>query len=136
MDCDLQQQDDLIASDDQFEPMEYTLETQWGDDGGGMQVVQQRKGTAKEPPENPGDTKCCSDFDYYEDALRWFETYQPYYGDVAKLDPDRDGVASVSRITPYSRPGKISNEGSITMKWFFHLSSTLTPGPEHLIATQ
>ena len=34
----------------------------------------------------------CSDFSIYEDALRWYETYYPYYGDVAKLDRDGDGV--------------------------------------------
>lgn len=90
-DCNLQNQDDMIASDNQFEPLEYTVETQWGHDGG-EQVLRKRKGAANEPPANPGDAKGCSDFEYYEDALRWFETYQPFYGDVAKLDPDRDGV--------------------------------------------
>lgn len=34
----------------------------------------------------------CSDFATYEDAFRWYEYYQPYYGDVAKLDRDGDGV--------------------------------------------
>jgi endonuclease YncB( thermonuclease family) len=44
------------------------------------------------PPKNPGDTKQCSDFTTYEDALSWFEYYQPYYGDVAKLDRNMDGI--------------------------------------------
>jgi hypothetical protein len=44
------------------------------------------------PPKNPGDSKGCSDFATYEDALRWYERYFPYYGDVAQLDRDQDGV--------------------------------------------
>lgn len=89
--CDLQQQETMIATDDQFEPLEYTVQTKWGDDGG-KQVLQQQKIGATERPLNPGDTKGCSDFDYYEDALRWYETFEPWYGNVAKLDPDHDGV--------------------------------------------
>jgi hypothetical protein len=110
-------------------------QTHWGDDGGGKQVVQQRKGTRKEPPANPGDTKGCSDFEYYEDALRWFKTYQPYhYGDVARLDPDRDGVPcpGLGHTPDHSR-----YRIKVPLRWnAFHLSSTLTPGPEHLIAKQ
>lgn len=34
----------------------------------------------------------CSDFATYEDALRWFEYYKQWYGDVAKLDRDGDGI--------------------------------------------
>ena len=34
----------------------------------------------------------CSDFNTYEDALRWFEYYKPFYGDVAQLDRDNDGI--------------------------------------------
>ena len=34
----------------------------------------------------------CSDFNTYEDALRWYEYYKPFYGDVAKLDRDNDGI--------------------------------------------
>lgn len=48
--------------------------------------------TNPQPPSNPGDRVGCSDFDYYEDALRYYERYQPWYGDVAKLDRDGDGV--------------------------------------------
>ena len=44
------------------------------------------------PPPNPGDSKGCSDFATYEDALRWYETYFSYYGDVAQLDRDHDGI--------------------------------------------
>tara|TARA_B100000965_G_scaffold403739_1_gene432651 strand:+ start:670 stop:1419 length:750 start_codon:yes stop_codon:yes gene_type:complete len=41
-------------------------------------------------PDNPGDTKNCGDFDNYSDAKAWFDTYYPYYGDVAKLDRDEN----------------------------------------------
>lgn len=41
-------------------------------------------------PDNPGDTKNCSDFETYQDAKTWFDTYYPYYGDVAGLDGDGD----------------------------------------------
>ena len=34
----------------------------------------------------------CSDFKTYEEALRWYEFYGEYYGDVANLDRDRDGI--------------------------------------------
>jgi hypothetical protein len=39
-------------------------------------------------PGNPGDTKNCGDFATYAEAKAWFDTYYPYYGDVAKLDQD------------------------------------------------
>jgi hypothetical protein len=42
------------------------------------------------PPANPGDTKNCTDFATYQEAKAWFDTYYPYYGDVAKLDQDGD----------------------------------------------
>lgn len=45
------------------------------------------------PPSNPGDTKNCSDFGSWGAAQSWFQTYYPYYGDVAKLDGDNDGIA-------------------------------------------
>ena len=40
---------------------------------------------------NPGNTKNCSDFSTYSAAKAWFDTYFPYYGDVARLDGDNDG---------------------------------------------
>ena len=40
---------------------------------------------------NPGNTKNCSDFSSYPAAKAWFDTYFPYYGDVARLDGDNDG---------------------------------------------
>ena len=42
-------------------------------------------------PDNPGNTKNCSDFSTYPEAKAWFDTYLPYYGDVAHLDGDDDG---------------------------------------------
>jgi hypothetical protein len=53
--------------------------------------------TAKAPPAkmslpNPGDTKNCSDFKDYKEAKPWYDTYFPLYGDVAKLDADKDGI--------------------------------------------
>jgi len=42
-------------------------------------------------PANPGNTKNCSDFSSYPEAKAWFDTYFPYYADVAKLDGDSDG---------------------------------------------
>jgi Excalibur calcium-binding domain len=48
------------------------------------------------PPGNPGDTKNCTDFATHAEAQAWFDTYYPYYGDVAKLDQDGDGIACES----------------------------------------
>lgn len=44
-------------------------------------------------PANPGNTKNCSDFRTRAQAQAWFDTYYPYYGDVAKLDADKDKKA-------------------------------------------
>ena len=44
-------------------------------------------------PANPGNTRNCSGatgFSTYAEAKAWFDTYFPYYGDVAKLDGDGD----------------------------------------------
>jgi len=41
-------------------------------------------------PDNPGNIKNCSDFETYQEAKTWFDTYFPYYGDVAGLDRDGD----------------------------------------------
>lgn len=50
--------------------------------------------TSKPParPGNPGNSKNCSDFRTYAEANAWFRKYFPYYGDVAKLDADNDGI--------------------------------------------
>jgi len=47
-------------------------------------------------PANPGDTKNCGDFSTWSAAQAWFNTYFPYYGDVARLDFDNDLVACES----------------------------------------
>ena len=79
----------------EFQPLEYTVQTDWREDGG--RPVRRRNPDFDNPqgtvrPANPGDVKGCSDFRTYEDALRWYETYFPWYGDVARLDRDGDGV--------------------------------------------
>ncbi|MGM1059794.1 excalibur calcium-binding domain-containing protein [Saccharothrix sp. Mg75] len=44
-------------------------------------------------PANPGNSVNCSDFATQRAAQTWFDTYYPYYGDVALLDDDNDGRA-------------------------------------------
>ncbi len=48
------------------------------------------------PPGNPGDSKNCSDFSTWSGAQSWFDRYFPYYGDIARLDADNDGIACES----------------------------------------
>ena len=81
-----------IATDDQFEDLDVVTEIQFGDDGGKVMLKYNDKNKEKVTPLNPGDKRGCSDFRTYEDALRYYETYYPYYGDVAKLDRDGDGI--------------------------------------------
>jgi hypothetical protein len=45
-----------------------------------------------QPPPNPGDAVNCTDFATWAEANAWFQTYYPYYGDVANLDSDHDGI--------------------------------------------
>jgi putative cell wall-binding protein len=47
-------------------------------------------------PTNPGDTKNCTDFSTWREAQNWFNTYYPYYGDVAKLDGNNNMIACES----------------------------------------
>jgi len=92
--------EDAITTSDfiaEFEPIEYTTEIKYGDDGGTSVIVsnnsdKQQTSSSTIPPSNPGDVRGCSDFATYEDALGYYERYYPYYGDVAKLDRDDDGV--------------------------------------------
>ena len=85
------------AADDQFEPMDFTVETQYGADGG-RQILRKREDLERVPPLNPTPTSRarklprCVDFPTYEDADRWYALYFPFYGDVAKLDRDGDGI--------------------------------------------
>ena len=46
--------------------------------------------TTSGAPDNPGNTKNCSDFSNYAQAKAWYDTYFPYYGDVAGLDGNND----------------------------------------------
>ncbi|MEZ5257200.1 MAG: excalibur calcium-binding domain-containing protein [Ilumatobacteraceae bacterium] len=43
-------------------------------------------------PGNPGNSKNCADFATWAEAKAWFDFYFPWYGDVAKLDADADGI--------------------------------------------
>ncbi len=43
-------------------------------------------------PANPGDSVDCVNFSTWENANHWYLYYRPYYGDVAHLDDDGDGV--------------------------------------------
>eukprot|EP00977_Amphora_coffeiformis_P026166 scaffold24406_cov170-Amphora_coffeaeformis.AAC.2 len=46
-------------------------------------------------PPNPANDRRrpkCSDFETYEEAYKYYSTFFPYYGDVARLDRDNDGV--------------------------------------------
>ncbi len=47
-------------------------------------------------PTNPGNSKNCGDFSSHAEAQAWFDKYFPFFGDVAKLDRDNDGVACES----------------------------------------
>ena len=53
-------------------------------------------GGETEVPPDPGDSMNCSDFSTQGEAQEWFDTYFPYYGDVARLDRDGDGVVCES----------------------------------------
>lgn len=48
------------------------------------------------PVGNPGDVRNCSDFTTWAAAQAWFDEYYPYYGDIARLDGDGDGIACQS----------------------------------------
>ncbi len=47
-------------------------------------------------PDDPGDTRNCSDFFVQAHAQVWFDAYFPTYGDVARLDADGNGIACES----------------------------------------
>ena len=49
--------------------------------------------TVPEAPPNPGDAVGCADFDTWEEAQESYDTYAPYYGDIALLDINNNGVA-------------------------------------------
>jgi hypothetical protein len=62
-------------------------------------------------PPNPGDTKNCSDFATWAQAQAWFELYFPWYGDVAKLDADNNGIACESLP---GAPNRVNRAGPAT----------------------
>lgn len=45
-----------------------------------------------QPPPNPGDSVNCPDFATWAEANAYYQKYFPYYGDVAKLDFNHDGI--------------------------------------------
>lgn len=47
-------------------------------------------------PSNPGDVVNCSTFATWREAQDWYDLYAPHYGDVARLDSNRDGIACES----------------------------------------
>lgn len=47
--------------------------------------------TPTKPPQ-PADVDC-GDFSTWSEAQAWFNKYYPYYGDIARLDGDSDGIA-------------------------------------------
>ena len=53
-------------------------------------------GSDGQAPANPGDTKNCGDFATWAAAQDWYDTYYPYYGDVARLDSNGDGIVCES----------------------------------------
>ena len=48
------------------------------------------------PPANPGNTVNCTDFATQAEAQAYYDTYFPFYGDVAGLDGDGNGIACES----------------------------------------
>lgn len=47
-------------------------------------------------PDNPGDSKNCGDFVTQRHAQAWHDAFVGYYGDVARLDADGNGLACES----------------------------------------
>ena len=55
-------------------------------------TVAEPTNTGQAPP-NPGNSKNCSDFATQAESQEWFDTYYPFYGDVAQLDTNNNGTA-------------------------------------------
>ncbi|MCQ3805431.1 MAG: hypothetical protein OXC98_11455 [bacterium] len=49
--------------------------------------------TIGEAPPDPGNSRNCSDFSTQEEAQEWYDTYFPFYGDVAQLDTNENKLA-------------------------------------------
>ena len=114
-----------IATDDQFEALDVTTEIVFGDDGGKVTLKYSEKNNEQVVPPNPGDKRGCSDFRTYEDALRYYETYYPYYGDIAKLDRDGDGI-------PCSGLPHTTNQSKYRVKKALIRDATATPATNNL----
>lgn len=71
--------------------------------------------SASGPPPNPGDTKNCSDFQTQHEAQAWFDTYYPYYGDVAQLDADNDRIACESLPASRREALKVNPNSSLDL---------------------
>ena len=54
-------------------------------------------------PPDPGDAVSCVDFPDHKTAQEWFDTYWPYYGDVALINTNDNGVACESLLTESER---------------------------------
>jgi len=63
--------------------------TTWGATSAAVRVTAPTKPA---PPANPGDRVNCPDFTTWRAAQNYYEKYFPYYGDIAKLDADHDGI--------------------------------------------
>lgn len=64
--------------------------TTWGATSPAVRVTAPTKPA---PPANPGDRVNGPDFTTWRAAQNYYEKYFPYYGDIAKLDADHDGIA-------------------------------------------
>lgn len=49
--------------------------------------------TVGEAPPDPGNSRNCSDFSTQAEAQEWYDTYFPFYGDVALLDTNDNNLA-------------------------------------------
>ena len=64
--------------------------------------------TPSRPPD-PGNSKNCTDFPDWAAAWAWYSTYALWYGDVAQLDADNDGIpcetlrGAPNRLRPVDR---------------------------------
>ena len=69
-------------------------------------------------PPNPGDSKNCSDFATQAEAQAWFDTYFPFYGDIAGLDADGDGIPceSLPLTSPLTASSLVNGGTTISLQ--------------------
>ena len=69
-------------------------------------------------PPNPGDSKNCSDFATQAEAQAWFDLYFPFYGDVAGLDADGDGIPceSLPLVSPLTASSLVNGGTTISLQ--------------------